>query len=40
LYVITAVFIAQDNYVSYMFRLINGNLQAHSLRVKSQHPVT
>ena len=35
-YVSIAVFITQGNYIGYMFRLLNGHLQAYSLQVKSQ----
>ena len=35
-YVSTAVFITQGNYVGYMFRLLISHLQAYSLQVKSQ----
>jgi len=38
-YVSTIVFITQDNYVGYMFRLLNSHLQAYSLQVKSQDAV-
>ena len=38
-YVSTTVFIAQGNYVGYMFRLLNSHLQAYSLQVKSQDAV-
>jgi len=38
-YVSTKVFITQDNYVGYMFRLINNHLQAYSLQVKSHDAV-
>ena len=40
LYVSTTVFITQGNYVGSMFRLLNDHVQAYSLQVKSQHPVT
>ena len=36
---ITVFFIAQDNYIGYMFRLLNSHLQAYSLQVKSQDAV-
>ena len=39
LYVSTAVFIAQRNYMGYTFRLLNSHLQAYSLLVKSQDTV-
>ena len=39
LYVSTTVFITQDNYVGYVFRLLNSHLQAYSLQVKSQDAV-
>jgi len=39
LYVSTAVFITQGNYIGYIFRLLNSNLQAYSLQVKSQDAV-
>jgi len=39
LYVSTAVFITQGNYISYMFRLLNSKLEAYSLQVKSQDAV-
>jgi len=38
-YVSTAVFITQGNYIRYMFRLLNSHLQAYSLHVKSQDAV-
>jgi len=38
-YVSTAVFITQGNYMGYMFRLLNSHLQAYSLQVKSQDAV-
>jgi len=38
-YVSATVFIAQGNYVGYMFRLLNSHLQAYSLQVKSQDAV-
>jgi len=38
-YVSTTVFITQDNYVGYMFRLLNSHLQAYSLEVKLQDAV-
>ena len=38
-YISTAVFITQDNYIGYMFRLLNSHLQAYSLQVKSQDAV-
>ena len=38
-YVSTAVFITQGNYVGYMFRLLNSHVQAYSLQVKSQDAV-
>jgi len=38
-YVSTTVFITQGNYIGYMFRLLNGRLQAYSLQVKSQDAV-
>ena len=39
LYGSTPVFITQGNYVGYMFRLMNSNLQACSLQLKSQGAV-
>jgi len=39
MYISTSVFITQGNYIRYMFRLINGHLQACSLQVKSQDAV-
>ena len=38
-YVSTTVFITQSNYIGYMFRLMNSNLQDYSLQVKSQDVV-
>jgi len=38
-YVSITVFITQDIYVRYMFRLLNSHLQAYSLQVKSQDAV-
>jgi len=38
-YVSITVFITQDIYVGYMFRLLNSHLQAYSLQVKSQDAV-
>jgi len=38
-YVSTAVFVTQGNYIGYMFRLLNGHLQAYSLQVKPQDAV-
>jgi len=38
-YVSTAVFITQGNYIGYMFRLFNSHLQAYSLQVNSQDAV-
>jgi len=38
-YVSTAVFIPQGNYIGYVFRLLNSHLQAYSLQVKSQDAV-
>ena len=38
-YVSTAVFITQGNYIDYMFRLLYSHLQAYSLQVKSQDAV-
>jgi len=38
-YVTTAVFITQGNYVGYMFPLLNGHLQAYALQFKSQDAV-
>jgi len=32
-YVSTAIFITQGNYIGYMFRLLNSHLQAYSLQV-------
>ena len=39
MYVSTTVFIAQGNYIGYMFQLLNSLLQACSLQVKSQDAV-
>jgi len=39
LYVSTTVFITQGNYIGYIFRQLNGHLQAYSLQVKSQDTV-
>ena len=36
LYVSTTVFIAQGNYIGYMFRLLKSHLQACSLQARSQ----
>ena len=36
----TTVFITKDNYVGYMFRLLNSHFQAYSLQVKPQGAVT
>jgi len=36
----TTVFITQDNYVGYMFRLLNSHLQSYSLQVKLQDAVS
>ena len=38
-YVSTTVFITQDSYIGYVFRLLNSHLQAYSLQVKSQDAV-
>ena len=38
-YVSTSVFITHGNYIGFMFRLLNGHLQACSLQVKSQDAV-
>jgi len=38
-YVSTAVFITQGNYIGYVFRLLNSHLQTYSLQVKSKDAV-
>ena len=38
-YVSTTVFIAQGNYIGYMFRLLNSHHQAYSLKFKSRDAV-